>query len=94
MTDGSATTCGRHKADLLGSPVVDFEATCNVACCKKKALWGIDGQQPSHCLDHGPLQEGLTRTVGTDRIQRISYRRSLYRAVKGPSVRIKDEKLL
>ena len=90
LTDGTATTCGLHKS-LLGSPVVNFEATCKVVCCKKKSRWGVHGKQPTHCLDHGPLQEGLVRTVGMDRTKGGYSRRPSYGAVRARSFQIKTE---
>ena len=93
VSHGSPTTCSRHKTDLLGSPAINYAATCKVACCKKKSLWGLDGKQPTHCLDHGPLQEGLVRTVGTDRPQGGHYRRSSYHPVRAPSFSVKSESL-
>ena len=90
-TDGTATSCSRHKSDLVGSPVINFEATCKVACCKNKTRWGLDGKQPTHCLYHGPLQDGLVRTVGRDRTKGFNPRGPSYRPVSGPSVRVKPE---
>ena len=48
VTGGPATSCGLHKSDLLGSPVVNFEAKCKVVRCTKKSRWGVYGKQP--CL--------------------------------------------
>ena len=91
VTDGTATTCGRHKGDLLGSQAVNFESACKVARCKKRSRWGLDGKQPTHCPDHGPLQEGLVCTVWTDRAQGGHSRKPSYRPVGAPSFRVKAE---
>ena len=93
VSDGTPTTCSRHKGDLLGSPAINFAATCKVASCKKQSRWGPDGKQPTHCLDHGPLQEGLVRTVGTDRTKGGYSRRPSYRAVRAPCISVKCESL-
>ena len=69
LADGVSTVCIRHKGDLVGSPVINFNSECKVKGCKKLVKWGPRGQQPTHCPHHGPLQEGLIRTVGTDRIK-------------------------
>ena len=93
MAHGVAITCGLHTSDLLGGLAVNLAATCQVAGCTKKARWGLDGNQPTHCVDHGPLEEGLERTVGTDVNQGRYSRSPSYRAVKGPSYRVKVESM-
>lgn len=89
LTDGRATACIRQTRNLSGTPVVNFEAKCKVAGCRKQSRWGRVGKQPTYCLDHGPLQAGLVRTLGTNRIDGGYDGRPSYRAVKGPSVRVK-----
>ena len=93
LTDGTATTCGRHMGDLSGSPVVNVMAACKVVGCKKRSRWGVDGKQPTHCLDHGPLQEGLVRTVGRDSAPGANSRSPSYHPVRGPSFLVKAEAL-
>ena len=91
VTDGTTTACSRHTSHFLGSPVVNFAATCKVECCKKHLCWGLDRRQAIHCLGHGPLEEGLVRTAGTDSTQGANTRSPSYRPVKAPSFRVKAE---
>ena len=64
VADGTATVCARHGNDLLRSPVINFKVDCKVPGCRKGSSWGIHGQQPTHCRDHGPLTEGLAQILG------------------------------
>ena len=93
VTDGKASTCGPHKSDILGTPVVDFEAKWVVASCNKKTGWEFDGKQPTHCFDHGPIQEGLILNFRTDRSPVSYFRSPSYRLVRSPSLRIKNESM-
>ena len=83
-TDGTATVCASHKNDLFDGLVIRFKAICKVPGCGKVARWGLDGKQPTHCHDHGPLQEGLVDTVGMYRIK-AGFSSSSSRAPRGPS---------
>ena len=91
MSVGVAITCALHKGDLLEGLAVNLFATCKVADCRKRTRWGLDGDKPTHCNEHGPMTVGLRRTVGTDRTQNVYSRRPSYRAVRGPSFRVKVE---
>ena len=90
LSDRAATVCARHKTDLSGASVVRFNTTCKVAGCGKYSQWGLDGEQPTHCLVHGPHEEGLVRTIGTDGSKSLS-RSPSYHAVKGQSFYVKTE---
>ena len=63
LTDGESTACLRHKGDMLGSPVINFSVKCKVVGCKSMSGSGLDGKQPTHCRDHGPLKHRLICTV-------------------------------
>ena len=80
----------RHKGETVGSPVINFRVKCKVAGCKSMSCWGLDGMQPTHCRDHGPLVAGLVCTVGRPR-RKKSGRNASYGAVRGPSFHIKCE---
>ncbi|CAN0366942.1 unnamed protein product [Laminaria digitata] len=90
LADGAATVCVHHRTDFLDGLVINFEALCKVAGCREASRWGLDGKQPTHCRDHGPLKEGLVRTVGTacgsGGVPALSSR-----AVQGPFNRVKAE---
>ena len=90
VTDGTATVCASHKNDLLDGLVINFKAICKVARCGKISRWGLYGKQPTHCRNHGPLQEGLVDTVGTDS-SKACFRSSSSRALNGPSRDVKTE---
>lgn len=64
LTDSVATACTHHKGDIVGCPVVNFRARCKVAGCVKASRWGLHGRQPTHCGEHGPLQNELSCTMG------------------------------
>ena len=76
LADGVATVCAYHKSDLLDGPVINFAVSCKAVGCGKSSKWGLGGKQPTHCPDHGPLEEGLVRTVGTARSKGVSGRSS------------------
>lgn len=67
LTDGAATVCCRHKSDISGGQVINFEAQCKVAGCWKRSRWGLDGKRPTHRGDHGPLDDSLACAVATAR---------------------------
>ncbi|CAN0219773.1 unnamed protein product [Laminaria digitata] len=89
LTDGVATSCLRHKGDIVSGPVINFRRLCKTAGCKSESRWGFDGTQPTHCRKHGPLQVGLVCTVGGARSK--SSGSPSYGAVRGPSFRVKTE---
>lgn len=70
LTDGTASVCSYHMGDVLGDPVINFEARCKVAGCRKVSWWGLKGNPPTHCGDHGPVQDGLVCTVKAARRKR------------------------
>ena len=72
LADGTATVCAGHKGDLLDGPIINFYFRCRAKGCNKLSRWGLGGEQPTHCADHASLEEGLVRTVGTDRSKGIS----------------------
>ncbi|CAM9677328.1 unnamed protein product [Laminaria digitata] len=90
MTNSAPTACTRHKGEIFGGPVIDFKAICTVAGCSKLSRWGLDGKQPTHCRDHGPLQEELVLTVGMS-CSKIKGRSPSYTAVRTPSSHVKTE---
>lgn len=70
LADGTASVCYYHKGDVLGDPVINFEARCKVAGCRKVSSWGLEGNPPTHCGGHGPVQDGLVCTVTAARRKR------------------------
>ncbi|CAN0303730.1 unnamed protein product [Laminaria digitata] len=90
LTDGAATACPGHKSNLFGGPVINFKAMCKVVGCRNVSRWGLDGKQPTHCRDHGPLMDGLMCTIGTAGNKGTCPSPS-YGAVRGPSVHFKTE---
>ena len=90
QTDGAASVCTRHTGDLTTGPVIDFRATCKVAGCRRVSRWGLEAKQPTHCPDHGRLENGLVRTVGANRGKTKS-RIASYVAVRGASFHVKTE---
>ena len=92
LADGAATACVHHKNNIMGLPVIHFTAICKVTGCGKLARWGLGGKQPSHCHQHGPLEDGLvcTVTVGMARPKRAPPSPP-YRVLRDSSVRIKTE---
>ena len=66
-TDGSATVCTLHKNDIMDGYAINFRAGCKVVGCYKVSRWGLSGEQPTHCTEHGPLEDGLFCTVPTSR---------------------------
>ena len=92
LTDGAATVCGRHKGDILGTPVVNFRARCKVARCGKLSSWGLGGEQPTHCPDHGPLVDGFLCTVAVGKTHSTGAPSDLFDgAVTRPSSSVKTE---
>lgn len=69
-TDGAATVCPRHMSDILDGYAINFRAVCKVAGCTKLSRWGLNGEQPTHCPEHGALDDGLVCTVSTTRNQK------------------------
>ncbi|CAM9356911.1 unnamed protein product, partial [Laminaria digitata] len=76
LTDCAATVCYLHKSDVSGVPVFNFRAKCKAEGCRKLSRWGINGEQPTHCLHHGPLEDGLVCTVATARGKMRDYTQS------------------
>ncbi|CAM9629960.1 unnamed protein product [Laminaria digitata] len=96
LSQSTPTACALHKTLLVGlpgGPVICFGATCAFTGCKKLSRWGLDGEQPTHCPEHGPLEDGLTCTVRTARKKSNRSMNSIppYDAVRGPSPRVKAE---
>lgn len=90
LADGAAAACLRHKRHLVGGSVVNFTARCKEARCSKLSKWGLDGKQPTHCRDHGPLTDGLVCTVKATRNKGHS-RSPLHRSVRGTCDSVKSE---
>ena len=90
LTDCLATVCFRHKSDILVGPIINFRATCKAVGCCKLSRWGLDGKQPTHCPDHGLLQDGLVCTLPTARKKSSGLSQS-HHAVPRPSVHVKTE---
>ena len=63
LSKGGPTVCGHHRGDIFGQPLINFRAICKVAGCARVSKWGLGGKQPSHCRDHGPLENGLVCTL-------------------------------
>lgn len=90
LTDGEATVCRRHKGGILGGPVINFKARCRVSTCRKVSGWGLGGKQPTHCRDHGPLEDGLVCSVRWGRSKKSCPSPS-YGAAGAPSFHVKPE---
>ncbi|CAN0479868.1 unnamed protein product, partial [Scytosiphon promiscuus] len=60
------------KGDILGSPVINFKQRCKAKDCMSVSRWGLNGLQPTHCRNHGPLEVGLVCTVGRARCNKSS----------------------
>ena len=90
LTDGSASVCSHHKDDLSAGLVINFNARCEVAGCRKISKWGLDGKQPTHCPDHSRHKDGLVQTVAASYRKRQS-RSSSDGAVQGAPFRLKTE---
>ncbi|CAM9727029.1 unnamed protein product [Laminaria digitata] len=50
-------SCARHKSHLSGNPGINFRIMCKSPGCARLSRWGLDGKQPTHCPDHGPLYD-------------------------------------
>ncbi|CAM9615336.1 unnamed protein product [Laminaria digitata] len=90
LTDGAPPLCTRHTSDFLSSSVFNFRARCAVAGCRKLSRWGLDGKKPTHCITHGPLENGLVCILETGRTLKPDPS-PLYRAVRGSSFHVKTE---
>ena len=88
LTAAAATACSRHKNEVLGIPVINFKAMCKEPGCGKVSRWGLNGQQPTHCRDHGPLQDELVCTIGMACSKGRRHSKS-DRAVWGSSTQVK-----
>lgn len=67
LTNGVATVCPLHKSDIMDAYAVNFRAGCKVVGCYKRSRWRPSGKQPTHCVEHGPLNDGLVCAVFTTR---------------------------
>ena len=67
LADGVGTACAEHKGNVVDSPMINMRAPCKVVGCRKRSTWGMSEKQPSHCRDHGPLEDGLVPTLTTNR---------------------------
>ena len=91
-TASKPTVCVDHKNDVVAGHVVNFQSMCKVADCREVSRWGVCGQQPTHCLEHGPLEAGLvcivvaTRGSGTQTSSIFSNS-----ALTSPACRVKTE---
>ncbi|CAN0535071.1 unnamed protein product, partial [Scytosiphon promiscuus] len=56
LTHGRPTVCPHHKSDISTGQVVCFDGRCQVAGCRRKSRWGLNGKQPTHCPQHGLSQ--------------------------------------
>ena len=90
LTDAVAKVCYRHKSDIVGRPVFNLRAECKIKGCRKLSRWGLDGKQPTHCPDHGPLRDDLVCTAVTPRLK-LSFSSPSYLAGRGPSLEVKSE---
>ena len=63
----AAAVCAQYTSNLLDDSVTNLDALCAVTDCRKRPQWGLDGTPPTHCLEHGPLEEGVADTLGMDR---------------------------
>ncbi|CAN0157362.1 unnamed protein product [Laminaria digitata] len=90
LTNGAATACSRHRSHLSGGLVINFKAICKVSGCGRESRWGLAGKQPTHCHDHGPLDDALVCIVGAASVKTKRLSPS-YHAVRGPSFHVKAE---
>ena len=90
LVDGTRTVCGLHKGDIKDGEIICFGKRCKVAGCVKVSRWGLEGKQPTHCLDHGPLVEGFIHTLGRGRRKEV-IRNSSSTVARVSSVPVKTE---
>lgn len=90
LTKRGATACLRHTGDILSGLVINSRALCKVKGCARISRWGIEGQQPTYCMVHGPLEVELVRTIGRTKSVR-SGRDPSYGTVRGPPSNDKTE---
>ena len=88
---GGGTACADRKRKSLNSPTIHSRALCKVAGCEIVSTWGLSGKMPSHCCDHGPLEDGLVLAVRTSSTKTVR-RRSSYSASGNPSFHVKAER--
>lgn len=72
LAGGAGTTCDGRKDSIVEGSLANFRALCRVPRCGNYSNWGLDGKQPSHCRDHGPLKDGLVLTAVDKSIPRSS----------------------
>ena len=63
----AAAVCDQYSSDLLDDSATNLDALCAAKDCRQRPQWGLNGTQPTHCLEHAPLEEGVADTVGMDR---------------------------
>lgn len=88
--DGVATVCSSHKRDFQDGNFINFAARCRVAGCIRISKWGLHGQQPTHCPQHGPAEAGLVCTLKTPVGGRVRRSPSVG-AVSPPPFHVKTE---
>ena len=79
----AATACFPLKSDILGCSAVKYEASWEVTVCRKRSRGELNGEQPTHCLDHGPLRGGGVHTVGMGRCKGVSSPYIIFPCVTG-----------
>ena len=56
--------CAHDTSDLKSGLPISFHARCKVVGCLKSSGWGVEGRQPTHCPEHGRLEDDVVCTVG------------------------------
>ena len=89
-SDRTPFACSSHVGDIVGGPVINFRPRCRVVDCRNLTRWGLDGKQPTHCSDHGPLTDGFVCTGETDRRNKHP-RTPSCRDAREPSLRVETK---
>lgn len=90
LSDGAPTACASHKSDIAGGTVISFRSSCKAKVCRKPSRWGVCGERPTHCHDHGPLEDALVCMDGPARRKRRRPGPS-YHPVRVESCHVKTE---
>ena len=90
LTDDTASVYPSDMSYILGGPAVNLRAKFNAAGCWKLSIAGLRGEQPTHCRDHGPVEDGLVCTDGSAR-RKISSPRPSSHSAMGSSFHVRAE---
>ena len=90
VTDCTPVVCSDHRSDIIGGPVIHFRRMCKREGCRKYSRWGPHGQQPTHCHNHGPVEDSLV-SISTTSTSKGSCDSLPCTDVLGPLFHIKTE---